>query len=91
MSISGKIRFRGLRAALRRYENTKGSSAEDRNHRWEVKTGGYDCWWEVYYGGVPVAQCIAGRMENVQLAAGDFEELERIVSEEYPDMKRKVS
>lgn len=31
--------------------------------KWSIAKGGYDLWWEIYYGGQCVLRCIAGEVE----------------------------
>ena len=55
--------FKGLDAVLKRFDSHgwKGSfSSGD----WRIANGGYDLWFELYYQGQPVAQCVAGVLSS---------------------------
>ena len=55
------INFTGLRTALEKFdENGKIAKCG----KWSIANGGYDLWWEIYYEGYTVLQCIAGRLEG---------------------------
>lgn len=54
-----KFYFNGLQVALKRFE-TDGEFAKCGN--WSIASGGYDLWWEIYYKGYTVLQCIDGEL-----------------------------
>lgn len=55
------INFSGLRNALEQFEDN-GNYAKC--GKWSIAKGGYDLWWEIYYEGYTVLQCIAGELEG---------------------------
>ena len=55
------ISFSGLRNALEKFEDN-GEYAKC--GKWSIAKGGYDLWWEIYYEGYTVLQCIAGKLEG---------------------------
>jgi hypothetical protein len=83
-----QISVQGLRSVLRRFARTKDDFVENKKGHWSIGNGGYDCWWELYYDNCPVAACILGTLENVCLDPKDFERLQTVVDDEYPDMRR---
>lgn len=85
-----KILTTGLQRVLERYEQTKDDFVEDKKGHWSIGTGGYDCWWELYYDHCPVACCILGRLENECLDPDDFEKVQAVVDETYPEMRRRA-
>ena len=54
------INFRGLKSVLEKF-NDNGKYAEGTH--WSIANGGYDLWWELYYDGLSILQCIAGELE----------------------------
>lgn len=38
---------------------------QSRRGKWYIGNGGYDLWYEIYYNGLPVIQCINGRVNNI--------------------------
>ena len=54
------INFRGLKSVLEKF-NDNGRYAEGTH--WSIANGGYDLWWELYYDGLPILQCVAGELE----------------------------
>lgn len=55
------ISFGGLKKALNDFE-INGRYAEC--GYWTIARGGYDCWWEIYYQGYTVLQCINGELQG---------------------------
>ncbi len=81
------INFRGLKAALRGYEeNGKNYCTK----YWRIHDGHYDEWWCIEYiepitgYQLNVATCLAGKLENNYLAPGLFKRLLDVVAETYP-------
>ena len=54
------INFRGLKSVLRKF-NDNGKYSEGTH--WSIANGGYDLWWELYYDGLSILQCVAGELE----------------------------
>ncbi len=50
------ISLDGLRTALQRFDD---DGQQGKCGDWEIHLGGYDRWWELCYGGVPVVSCTA--------------------------------
>ena len=42
--------------------------------KWSIAKGGYDLWWEIYYEGYTVLQCIVGKLEGGFRPIPDFTE-----------------
>ena len=57
---SMSINFRGLKSVLKKFDNN-GKYAKGTH--WSIANGGYDLWWELYYDGLPILQCVAGELE----------------------------
>lgn len=53
------IVFTGLKTALNQFDKT-GKYTKCGN--WSIANGGYDLWWEIYYNGYTVLQCVAGKL-----------------------------
>ena len=94
MEVDCTINFSGLRVALEKFENN-GSYAKC--NKWSIAKGGYDLWWEIYYEGYTVLQCIAGKLEGGFRPIPDFteeaeKELVKEVKSIYTDLQdNKVS
>ena len=56
------INFRGLKSVLGKF-NDNGKYAKGTH--WSIANGGYDLWWELYYDGLPILQCVAGELEII--------------------------
>ena len=56
------INFRGLKSVLEKFDNN-GKYAEGTH--WSIANGGYDLWWELYYDGLPILQCVAGELKII--------------------------
>lgn len=72
--------FAGLITLLRQFDKA-GWKGAFRRGNWSIGNGGYDLWFELYYKGEPVAQCIAGTLSS-EFGLEDAEKenlLERIV------------
>lgn len=83
------ISFVGLKTALKKFDEN-GRYAECGN--WSVANGGYDCWWEIYYQGYTVLQCINGKLDGGFRPTDNFTEkvekqLIKIVKDVYKDLK----
>ncbi len=55
------LKFSGLTDVLKRFDENgwKGSFTHG---DWQIANGAYDCWFELYYKGEPVARCVAGEL-----------------------------
>lgn len=71
-----------LKEVLQRYKDSDGNSpiviSED---DWTIAEGGYDKWWEIYYGrdSRPVAECIAGNVSVYGFSVADNNEIKKII------------
>ena len=85
-----KISFNGLKPALKKFdENGKYSEAG----LWSISNGGYDLWWEIYYNGYTILQCIDGKLRGGFRPIPEFnddieKELISRVIQIYPDVKK---
>ena len=85
------MKLTGLVRILRRFDAFawKGHA---RCGEWEIANGGYDCWFEVCYRGIPVIDCIAGNL-SVIATSGDpdtdavIKEAISVIRAEYPHLK----
>ncbi len=69
------INFSGLRTALKKFEE---NGEQAKCGKWCIAKGGYDLWWEIYYEGYTVLQCIYGELEGgFRLMSELTEETER--------------
>ena len=71
MTPMDNISFAGLKKAFNNF-NTDGRYTVCGN--WSIASGGYDCWWEIYYKGYTVLQCINGKLEGGFRPFDDFTE-----------------
>ena len=83
------ISFAGLKTVLKKFD-ADGRYAECGN--WSIANGGYDCWWEIYYQGYTVLQCISGELQGGFRPIDYFTEetekkLIKRVKEIYTDLK----
>ncbi len=83
------INFIGLRTALEKFEE---NGKHAKCGKWSIANGGYDLWWEIYYEGYTVLQCIAGRLEGGFKPIPEFteeteKELIKRVKNIYTDLK----
>lgn len=55
------LKFTGLKDVLKRFDENgwKGTFTQG---DWQIGNGAYDCWFELYYRGEPVARCVAGEL-----------------------------
>lgn len=53
--------FVGLKTALKNFDED-GRYAKCGN--WSIANGGYDLWFEIYYDGYTVLQCINGKLQG---------------------------
>lgn len=53
------MKFAGLRNVLRKFDENNWEG-EYKVKNWSIANGGYDKWFELYYNGTPVAECIDG-------------------------------
>ena len=53
--------FSGLKTALKNFEKN-GEYAKCKD--WSIANGGYDLWFEIYYNGYTVLQCINGKLQG---------------------------
>lgn len=82
------ISFKGLKSALKKFDEN-GKYA--RCGHWSIANGGYDLYWEIYYKGCPVLQCIAGEVSGGLRPFQEFtEEVEnkliKVVKSVYADL-----
>lgn len=86
------INFTGLRTALEKFdENGKHAKCG----KWSIANGGYDLWWEIYYEGYTVLQCIDGELQGGFRPFSEFteeteKELIKRVKSIYTDLKESV-
>lgn len=81
------MKFSGLKDVLKTFDEHgwKGSFTRE---SWTIGNGGYDCWFELYYKGQPVASCIAGVLEsNSYIDVGEKEKLLSKILEVYPHLE----
>jgi hypothetical protein len=83
-----KIYLSGLQVALRRFEQD-GKYAKCGH--WSIAKGGYDLWWELYWDGYAVLQCVSGKLIGGFRPIPEFtEDVEQKVinrvKEVYPDL-----
>lgn len=81
------MKFSGLKDVLKTFDEHgwKGSFTRE---SWAIGNGGYDCWFELYYKGQPVASCIAGVLEsNSYLDVGEKEKILSKILEVYPHLE----
>lgn len=81
------MKFSGLKDVLKTFDEHgwKGSFTRE---SWTIGKGGYDCWFELYYKGQPVASCIAGVLEsNSYIDVGEKEKLLSKILEVYPHLE----
>ena len=50
-----------LKRLITRYSNGNNNSYKD--GKWSLAIGGYDLWFELYYNGILIIQCIDGCLE----------------------------
>ena len=84
-----KISFAGLKSVLRKFE-TSGEYVCEGN--WSIAKGGYDLYWEIYYQGVTVLQCVCNELEGGFRSIPEFddkaeEKLINIVKDIYKEVK----
>lgn len=81
------MKFSGLKDVLKAFDEHgwKGSFTRE---SCTIANGGYDCWFELYYKGQPVASCIAGVLEsNSYIDAGEKGKLLSKILEVYPHLE----
>ena len=81
------MKFSGLKDVLKTFDEHgwKGSFTRE---FWTIANGGYDCWFELYYKGQPVASCIAGVLEsNSYIDAGEKGKLLSKILEVYSHLE----
>jgi len=93
--------FTGLKDVLRTFEEHGWKGTYTRG-LWQIGNGGYDCWFELTYKGLPVARCIDGELES-NVPWVDDNEKEKIFSkilevydhlkvrEEKPDLESVIN
>ena len=75
------ISFSGLKTALEKFEDN-GKYAK--GGKWSIANGGYDLWWEIYYEGYTVLQCIDGELQ------GGFRPIPEFTDEAEKELIKKV-
>lgn len=81
------MKFSCLKDVLKTFDEHgwKGSFTRE---SWTIGNGGYDCWFELYYEGQPVASCIAGELEsNSHIDVGEKEKLLSKILEVYSHLE----
>lgn len=71
-----------LQNLLRRYKASEEESPIVLyESNWTIAEGGYDKWWEIYYGkdSRPVAECIAGNVSVYGFSDADNEVIKNII------------
>ena len=71
-----------LKKVLQRYKDSdKDSPIVVSEDDWTIAEGGYDKWWEIYYGcdPRPVAECIAGKVSVYGFSVADNNEIREII------------
>ena len=84
-----KISFAGLKYILRKHEETGNSYCRN---GWSIAKGGYDLWWEIYYKGYVVLQCIAGELcSDFSIPCKEFDEAakKRLINKVKTEYKMK--
>ena len=80
--------FSGLKDLLRTFDE-HGWKGSFKREFWTIGNGGYDCWFELYYKGIPVARCIDGVLEGNfnYVDAAEEEKLFSKVREVFPHLE----
>lgn len=55
------LKFAGLKDLLKTFDEHSWKGSFSRGD-WKIANGGYDLWFELYYGNQVVAQCVAGKL-----------------------------
>ena len=66
------MEFKGLKELLKVFDEHGWKGSFSRSN-WQIGNGGYDCWFELCYQGMPVAQCIAGELKCISSEISDIE------------------
>lgn len=84
------LKFTGLKGVLKNFDENgwKGSFSHG---DWQIGNGAYDCWFELYYQGEPVARCVAGELSCDFVGLEDEQKLKLAnkVLEVYENLKSK--
>ena len=85
------IKFNELLNALKQFDEN-GKLGE--SGKWKIANGGYDLWFEVYYEGYTVLQCIDGELRGGFRPIPEFnddieKELVSRIIQTYPDVKKR--
>lgn len=83
-----------FRSMLHRFDSA-GWKGRNRSGDWEIANGGYDLWFEVYYRGIPVIQCIAGQVSRITVSgdpdmAAAVTAAVDVILAEFPHLKLKA-
>lgn len=65
--------FTGLKDVLRTFDEHGWKGSFTRG-LWVIGNGGYDCWFELTYKGLPVVRCIAGELESTSWVSDEEKE-----------------
>lgn len=84
-----KVNFNGLNTALKKHDT---SGDYEKSLDWSIAKGGYDLWWEIYYQGYTVLQCVDGELHGGFRPIREFnseaeQELIERVKKVYTDLK----
>ncbi len=83
------MKFSGLKDVLRTFDEHGWKGSFTRG-LWTIGNGGYDCWFELSYKGLPVVRCIDGVLESnfSYIESDDKENLITRILEAYPHLGR---
>ena len=78
------IKLSGLKTVLDKFEDN-GKYAKQ--GKWSIGRGGYDLWWQLYYDGTAVVDCVDGELENDCLSSEDFKRITDVICSVYDGLK----
>ena len=73
-----EIKYSGLKSILKAFDEHRWIGTYS-NGNWRISNGGYDLWFELYYLGIPVVQCIDGKL--ISTSNFTFPDKERLFNE----------
>ena len=68
--------FTGIKTALRKFEE---NGKEAHCGKWTIANGGYDLWWEIYYEGISVLECVDGDIMPCDRGDIPKEEIQKLI------------
>lgn len=78
------INMRGLKELLIKFdEDGKYVSGT----HWSIARGGYDLYWQLYYDGIPVIDCVCNELENNCLDEHDYKRCCKVIKSIYKQIK----